>query len=64
MFQVNKDWAMQHNFFQASKMLLDSSKNSDLKFYDKLSLFFLDYNMIPLQIFEHYLDAWKYDRSP
>jgi Replication factor RFC1 C terminal domain len=63
MFNVNKDWAMQHNFFQASKMLLDTSHNSDLKIIDRLSLFFLDCNMIPLQIYENYLDAWKGDQS-
>jgi hypothetical protein len=63
MFQLNKDWAMQHNFFQASKMLLDTSRNSDLKFIDRMNLFNLEFNIVPLQMFENYLEAWKYDKS-
>jgi hypothetical protein len=54
---------MQHNFFQASKMLLDTSRNSDLKFIDRMNLFNLDFNIVPLQMFENYLEAWKYDKS-
>jgi hypothetical protein len=45
-------------------MLVDAAGHSDLKFIDKMNLFFIDYGLIPLMVYDNYLAAWKQNRSP
>ena len=40
--------------FEAAKVLMCSKDNRQMSFQDKLSLFFVDFALIPLLIFENY----------
>ena len=46
------------NIFKAAAKLLDASQSKRLKISEKLDLFFLDYNIMPLMVHESYTKCY------
>jgi replication factor C subunit 1 len=45
------------NNFNAATKLLKGSEIRNLIFKEKMDLFFIDYDLVPLLVYENYLDA-------
>jgi len=45
------------NNFNAATKLLKGSEIRNLSFKEKMDLFFIDYDLVPLLVYENYLDA-------
>ena len=52
---------MLNNFQAATKLL--NCQNKKLPFHNLLDLYFIDYDLIPLLIYENYLSTFKYDNK-
>jgi replication factor C subunit 1 len=59
MSKFGKDTVSVFNTFQAAQSLLNEEQRKKLKFREKLDLFFLDYDLMPLIIHDSYLLAMK-----
>ena len=56
----NKDSVCMISNFDASQKLLNSSNSKRMKFRELLDLYFIDYDLIPLLIYENYLSCFHY----
>ncbi len=52
------------NPFEAAAKLLNRRDNQNMKFSEKLNMFFVDFDMVPLIIHENYLSTYGATRSP
>jgi len=55
--KTGKDVNVMMNFFEASRQFLSGRDIQQLSFKEKMDLFFVDYDMIPMMIYENALSA-------
>lgn len=61
--KFNKDNLVMINHFDGVTKLLTRAAFSKMNFRDKLNMFFLDYDLVPLLVHENYLSCFK-DKTP
>ena len=61
--KFNKDSMVMINHFDGVTRLLTRASFSKFNFRDKLNMFFLDYDLVPLLVHENYLSCFK-DKTP
>ena len=59
-----KDESLLLNNYEATRKLLNPYEMKNLSIYDKLNLYFIDFDFIPLLIFENYLGGFKMSKIP
>jgi len=57
--KAGKDVNVMMNFFEASSRLLSGRDLQSMSFREKMDLYFVDYDLIPLTIFENALNAFN-----
>ena len=57
--KMSKDKILYLNNFNAANKLLNYSEYSKMSYSDKLSMFFVDYDFVPLLVQENYLSAFE-----
>ena len=63
MNSYNKDTSVMLSNFDAAGKLLNSSNSKKMNTRQLLDLYFIDYDLIPLLIYENYLSTFKYDNK-
>lgn len=56
-YSIQKDWQLSHNAFSACSKFFNRKEFSCMQFKDKLGLFFIDQDFLPLFTHENYLTS-------